>query len=130
MYKGSFKALSPHLQIYKFPVAVWMSILHRLTGLFLFLSILVLVWVLYALNYFNKDSFLYCFADCFYSGCLYDISLLLVFSSLMFHFFCGMRYIVWGFGKLVDIKGIAIMNWAVIFATIISISVYICYLYI
>ncbi|MDU8941340.1 succinate dehydrogenase, cytochrome b556 subunit, partial [Wolbachia endosymbiont of Drosophila malagassya] len=40
----SDRPLSPHLQIYKVQVTSFFSIMHRLTGILLFLLLMILSW--------------------------------------------------------------------------------------
>ncbi|HMM56232.1 MAG TPA: succinate dehydrogenase, cytochrome b556 subunit [Rudaea sp.] len=42
------RPISPHLEIYRWRVNMWQSVLHRLTGLFLCLGALLLAWGLIA----------------------------------------------------------------------------------
>ena len=45
---ASHRPLSPHLQVYRLPLSAILSILHRITGVFLTLGTLLLVWWLTA----------------------------------------------------------------------------------
>ena len=46
------RPLSPHLSIYKLQLTSGLSILHRITGAYLYCGIIVLAWVIFSLVYF------------------------------------------------------------------------------
>ena len=49
--KSSARPLSPHLQVYRLPLAAWLSISHRITGVGLTLGTLLLTWWVAAAAY-------------------------------------------------------------------------------
>jgi succinate dehydrogenase / fumarate reductase, cytochrome b subunit len=89
------RPLSPHIQSYRWTLTLAMSIVHRATGMALYLGTLLLAWWLIATAtgpaaYTNVQSF---------TGSL--IGRLIVFSytwALMHHLFSGIRYLVWDLG--------------------------------
>jgi len=94
------RPLSPHLQTYKWSLTMAMSILHRITGVALYLGTILLVWWLIAAAsgptaYATFQGFTTSF-----------IGRLIVFGytwALMHHLLSGVRHLVWdlgyGFGK-------------------------------
>ena len=46
--KAPARPLSPHLQIYRWPITMTMSILHRVTGAALYVGTILLAWWLLA----------------------------------------------------------------------------------
>jgi succinate dehydrogenase / fumarate reductase cytochrome b subunit len=91
------RPLSPHLQVYRLPLAAVLSISHRATGVFLTIGTLLLAYWLAAAAY-GPDS--YARAQAFI-GSWFGILLLLGWSfSLFFHLSNGIRHLVWdaGFG--------------------------------
>ena len=91
------RPLSPHLQVYRLPLAAKLSISHRFTGIALTVGTLMLAYWLAAAAY-GPDS--YARAQAFI-GSWFGILLLLGWSfSLFFHLANGIRHLVWdaGFG--------------------------------
>jgi succinate dehydrogenase / fumarate reductase cytochrome b subunit len=87
--------LSPHLQIYRWPITMVASIVHRLTGIALAGGTLFLAWWLIAAAT-GPDAY-----DYFVSWAVHPLgrSLLFVFVwSLAFHLLNGVRHLVWDVG--------------------------------
>jgi succinate dehydrogenase / fumarate reductase cytochrome b subunit len=86
------RPLSPHLQVYRWPVAMAVSILHRMTGCALAVGTLLMTWWLVAAavsdNAFaNVQWFLASW-----------LGLLVLFGwtfALFFHLFSGLRHLAW-----------------------------------
>ncbi len=95
MNPNSNLPLAPHLQIYRLPLTVVLSILHRATGVVLALGAVLLVWVL-ALVAYNAESYsqLYPHLASWYG----QIFLLGLVFSLYFHFCNGIRHLFWDIG--------------------------------
>jgi succinate dehydrogenase / fumarate reductase, cytochrome b subunit len=94
------RPLSPHLQTYKWTLTMAMSIVHRVTGMALYVGTILLVWWLMAAAagpsaYATFQDFIGSF-----------IGRLIVFGytwALIHHLLSGIRHFVWdlgyGFGK-------------------------------
>jgi len=93
--------LSPHLQIYKPQLTSVMSILHRLTGVFLSLATLILVyWLMAAAEgpeaYQQARHLL---------STWWGLSLLFAWTfALFYHLSNGIRHLFWDAGLGMDIK--------------------------
>ncbi|AAV86385.1 succinate dehydrogenase, cytochrome b556 subunit [Anaplasma marginale] len=94
------RPLSPHLQVYKLPVAALLSITHRASGLFLFFGLSVLSWLFVLLR---------CAPDCiapFLANPLgFFLVKLLSFSccvAFCYHYFNGVRHLLWDCGVGLD----------------------------
>jgi succinate dehydrogenase / fumarate reductase cytochrome b subunit len=93
------RPLSPHLQIYRWPLTMAMSILHRATGIALYGGTILLAWWLIAAasgeTYFN-----------FVSGIFGSwIGLIVLFGYtfiLVHHMLGGLRHFIWDFGYGLD----------------------------
>ena len=92
---SAHRPLSPHLQIYKPQLTSVLSIVHRLTGMFLSLGIVVLVYWLYSLSA-GAESFAACVAVL--SSIVGRTFLLLWTFSLFYHIANGIRHLVWDAG--------------------------------
>lgn len=95
------RPLSPHIQIYRWKLTMFLSILHRLTGVGLaFGAVMLALWLCAALR--GEASFL-----AFHSFAHSLIGQLMFFGWLfafIFHFFNGLRHLVWDTGHGIGIK--------------------------
>ena len=88
--------LSPHLSIYRWQVTNTLSIIHRLSGLLLFLAALdFAVW----LGSIALGSDSYNYIKKIYSSNLLMLIWLLVSLSFFYHLFNGIRHLSWDIGK-------------------------------
>jgi succinate dehydrogenase / fumarate reductase, cytochrome b subunit len=108
------RPLSPHIQVYRWPVSMVLSILHRVTGCALGVGTLLLTWWLVAAA--SSDD-VFDRAQWFMHSAL---GLLLLFGwslALIFHFFSGIRHLVWDAGIGFDAPTYNNTGWGVIIAT-------------
>ncbi|MGN7619012.1 MAG: succinate dehydrogenase, cytochrome b556 subunit [Ehrlichia sp.] len=94
------RPLSPHLQVYKLPIAAVLSVTHRLTGILLFIGLLILSWsfiscVLFPELVYGVYSFLA--SSCFSLYCFKFLAFVWL-NTLFYHYFNGIRHILWDFG--------------------------------
>ena len=95
------RPLSPHLQIYKPQLTALMSISHRLSGVFLSLSSLILVYWLMAVA---AGESAYQQAQNLFNSWL-GLVLLFGWSLALFYHLCnGVRHLSWDVGLGMDIK--------------------------
>ena len=109
------RPLSPHLQVYRWPISMVLSILHRVTGVALAVGSLLLTWWLVAAAV-SGEAFAH--VQWFLAT---PIGLLLLFGwslALFFHFFAGIRHLVWDAGYGFDKPFYNQSAWAVVIATI------------
>lgn len=89
------RPLSPHLQIYRWPVTMATSITHRATGIALSVGTLAVAWWLIAAAS-GADAY-----DVFSSYARSPLGLLILFGfvwSLSFHLLNGIRHLAWDAG--------------------------------
>jgi len=89
------RPLSPHLQVYRWPVTMATSIIHRTTGLALVAGTLMVTWWLLATAMGPVQY------DTFSRAARSLIGQLVLFGfvwSLAFHLFNGIRHLVWDLG--------------------------------
>ncbi len=89
------RPLSPHLQIYRWPVTMMTSIVHRATGLALAAGTLLLAWWLIALAT-GPDA--YATFQMVAGGPIGQVVLFGFLWSLSFHLFNGIRHLAWDVG--------------------------------
>lgn len=104
------KPLSPHLQVYKPQLTSIMSILHRITGVFLSLGTFVLVyWLMAAAEgpeaYQQAQNFLHSW---------WSLLLLFGWSLALFYHLCnGIRHLFWDAGFGLEIKNVYMTGYLV-----------------
>jgi|tagenome__1003787_1003787.scaffolds.fasta_scaffold19312081_1 succinate dehydrogenase / fumarate reductase cytochrome b subunit len=111
------RPLSPHVQIYRWPISMALSILHRVSGVALGVGTLLLTWWLVAAA--SSDA-AFATAQGFIGSAL---GLLLLFGwsvALFFHLYSGVRHLIWDAGVGFDAPAYNITGWAVVIATGVS----------
>jgi succinate dehydrogenase / fumarate reductase cytochrome b subunit len=118
------RPLSPHLQIYKRQITSVLSILHRITGIFLAFGAFGLALILLEASRNPWGSESAHSSDVFsmvYQGLgfVFDswvgLVLILVFLwSLIYHLLNGIRHLFWDAGKGFDIKQFTASGWVVV----------------
>lgn len=89
------RPMSPHLQIYRLPLIVIMSIMHRITGVVLTLGIAILVYWLLAIA---AGDAAYAHAQRVLGSMLGQLVLFLWTWALYYHLCNGIRHLVWDAG--------------------------------
>jgi succinate dehydrogenase / fumarate reductase cytochrome b subunit len=102
----SDRPLSPHLQIYKVQVTSFFSIMHRLTGVLLFLLLMVLSWY-FILHVYFSESFIVKYLNILLSTSVAKLACILCFVSFLYHFFNGIRHLLWDAGLNLEITGVS-----------------------
>lgn len=114
------RPLSPHLQIYKPQITSFLSITHRMTGLFLaFGAILLASWVISAT--YGPEAFE--LVQSLLGSWFGQLILLGLTFSLYFHLANGIRHLGWDFGLGFDLTkvqatGIAVLVFAAVLTVI------------
>jgi succinate dehydrogenase / fumarate reductase cytochrome b subunit len=95
------RPLSPHLQVYRWPVSMALSIAHRVSGIGLSMGTLLMTWWLVAAA---ASDAAFATVQGFLASGLGVFLLLCWTAALLLHFFLGIRHLVWdagwGFGTL------------------------------
>ncbi|BCH22262.1 MULTISPECIES: succinate dehydrogenase, cytochrome b556 subunit [unclassified Mesorhizobium] len=103
------RPLSPHLTVYRWPITMTMSILHRVTGGALYFGTLLVAWWLIAAatseQYFDFVSWVY--------GSWIGRLVLFGYSwALMHHMLGGLRHLVWDTGAGLEKHTASKIAWA------------------
>lgn len=109
------RPLSPHLTIYRWPISMTLSILHRLTGVALSGGLVILtIWLLtlsYGVTAYEPVAALL--------GTLFGKLLLVAFSYAFFFHFCnGIRHLFWDVGKGFEMRQVVASAWSVVIASL------------
>ncbi len=93
------RPLSPHLGIYRWQLTMAISILHRMSGVFLSFGAIVMVIVLFAIASGSSQF------ETIQSWLAHPIGLLLLVGwtlALFLHLFNGVRHLIWDAGVLLE----------------------------
>jgi succinate dehydrogenase / fumarate reductase cytochrome b subunit len=115
------RPLSPHISIYRWPITMVLSILHRATGIAMSVGLIVLVaWL------FDAASGAEAYAV-FQSamGSLFGKLLLIGWSFAFFYHLCnGVRHLVWDTGRGMEKDEANRSSWVVLVSTLILTAVF------
>lgn len=110
------RPLSPHLFVYRIQVSCVMSIVHRMTGAFLFLGLIIFLWLL-SLSVIFPDIFTHpeMKSDVIWTFCGMFWTI-----SLYYHMFNGIRHLFWDCGlgfkiRSVNCSGVAVLILSLLF---------------
>lgn len=110
------RPLSPHLSVYKWPVTMTVSILHRMTGGALYFGTLLVAWWLIAAatseNQFNIASAV--FGSWFGRLVLFGYTWVLIH-----HMLGGIRHLIWDTGEGLEKHTASKLAWANIAGSIV-----------
>lgn len=111
------RPLSPHLSIYKWQISSTLSILHRMTGVGLFVGALLLVWwiVISVYSSFNVNLKLWSLLTALPGRIL----LFLWTFALFYHLLNGIRHLFWDAGKGFDVRVMTRTGWAVVTGSVL-----------
>jgi succinate dehydrogenase / fumarate reductase, cytochrome b subunit len=111
------RPLSPHLQVYRWPISMALSIAHRVTGVGLAIGTLLLTWWLVAAAV-SENAFAH--VQWFLATPIGMLLLLGWTAALCFHFFSGLRHLVWDAGYGYEQPWYDRSGWAVVIATVVA----------
>ena len=113
--KHSGRPLSPHISIYRWPITMALSILHRATGVALSVGLMAMAfWLLSAATGSDKYAEFVALFDSII-GCL----LLIGWSfAFFFHLMNGVRHLVWDTGRGFDKRQANASAWFVLITAV------------
>jgi succinate dehydrogenase / fumarate reductase cytochrome b subunit len=107
--KPAVRPLSPHLQIYRWPVTMAVSILHRVTGGALYFGTLLLLWWLLAAAVSDSAFDL---AQAVFGHWFGQIVLFGYSWALIHHALGGLRHLIWDTGRGLNLPNANRLAWA------------------
>ena len=115
------RPLSPHLSIYKMQLTSGLSILHRITGAYLYFGLILFAWSIFVLAYFPYilENIGFCINNCQLTGIFFKSMITGWVFSLFYHMLNGIRHLFWDIGKGFEIKTAYITGKIVIISAII-----------
>lgn len=115
------RPLSPHLTIYRWPITMTLSILHRMTGVALAVGLIAFVFWLAAIAYESVAYDLFTgIAESFFG----QIALLGWLFSFFFHLCNGIRHLIWDTGRMFEKRQADLSAWAVLIAAVVMTIAY------
>jgi succinate dehydrogenase / fumarate reductase cytochrome b subunit len=102
------RPLSPHLQIYRWPVTMAVSIFHRITGAALYFGMLLLLWWFVAAAYSDRA---FDMAQGIMGHWFGQLILIGFTWALMFHLLGGIRHLLWDTGHGLKLKTADALAW-------------------
>jgi len=108
------RPLSPHLQIYRWPLSMVLSISHRTTGIVLSVGAVLLTWWLVAAATSDQA---FAAVQWFLGSWVGIICLLGWSAALVFHLFSGLRHLAFDAGYGFEKPTYSQTGWAVVIAT-------------
>ena len=115
------RPLSPHLTIYRWPITMVLSILHRMTGIALSFGLIIYVLWLESIAY---DFIPYDGVAIIMRSGIGQLMLLGWCFSFFFHLCNGVRHLVWDTGRLFERKQADQSAWIVLIASIALTAAY------
>ncbi|MFK8030551.1 MAG: succinate dehydrogenase, cytochrome b556 subunit [Gammaproteobacteria bacterium] len=113
------RPLSPHMTVYRPQLTSVMSILHRITGVLLSMSVLLLVLWLAALS---SGPVSFANAQAFTSNVLVQLVIMGGVFSFFYHLCNGVRHLYWDMGKGLSIESAYRSGWAVVIVSLVLAS--------
>ena len=111
------RPLSPHLSIYKKVLPAVFSIFHRFTGIGMSIGALLLsIWIiLIALgpNYFSIFQSISSYV-------IFKVFLFFWTMAIFYHLFNGIRYLIWSYGKMMELGAVYKSAFVVLALSILS----------
>lgn len=110
------RPLSPHLQIYRIQITSTLSILHRLTGVGMALTAVLIVWWFVAAAS-SPGSF--ALVDGILTSWLGLAVMTASLWALWYHLLNGIRHLVWDTGRGFDLTRVTQSGWAVVAGSVV-----------
>jgi succinate dehydrogenase / fumarate reductase cytochrome b subunit len=110
------RPLSPHILVYRWPITMTLSILHRVTGVALSVGLIVLTIWLVALS---TGAAAYEQITAVLQSIFGRLLLVGLSFAFFFHLCNGVRHLFWDVGKGFEMRQVNASAWSVILATIV-----------
>lgn len=115
------RPLSPHLSIYRWPISMTLSILHRMTGVALSVGLIAFVLWLGSIAF---GAGAYAVVAGFFDTIIGKLLLLGWSFSFFFHLANGIRHLFWDVGMGFEMRQANASAWFVIVATVLMTAGY------
>ena len=109
------RPLSPHLSVYKFRITSTLSILHRMTGVFMSIGAIALVWWLFAVA---SGPEAYATFSSVAGSLIGQLALAGWLFTFFYHLCNGIRHLFWDAGKGFELQQARTSGWAVVLISV------------
>lgn len=110
------RPLSPHLQIYRLPLAAVSSILNRITGVGMALSAMLIIWW-FAAGAFGAGYFE--FVDGLLTSVIGHLVMIGSLAALWYHMLNSIRHLIWDTGRMMGIDIVEKTTYVVFAGTVV-----------
>lgn len=110
------RPLSPHLQIYRLPLAAVSSILNRITGVGMTLTAMLIIWW-FAAGAFGAGYFE--FVDGLLTSIIGHLVMIGSLAALWYHTLNSTRHLIWDTGRMMDIDIVRKTTYVVFAGTVV-----------
>jgi succinate dehydrogenase / fumarate reductase cytochrome b subunit len=110
------RPLSPHLQVYRLPLAAITSILNRVTGVGMTLASVLIVWW-FAAGAMGADYF--GFVDGLLTSVLGHLVLIGSLAALWYHMLNSIRHLIWDTGRMMEVETVERTSYIVFGGTVV-----------
>ena len=108
------RPLSPHLTIYRPQLNSVLSILHRITGVALIISLLMVIGFFISLI-FGEETFKV--FSIFFNSIIGKIIMFFSLCGIWYHFFAGLRHLFWDMGYGFNLKWVEYSSYLILALT-------------
>ena len=105
---------SPHITLYKFQINMFISILHRFSGVGLFVASIMFPWICLFCIFSGSDL------DSLMECKVIQLLLFCLSFALIYHFYSGIRHIFYDMGYGFSIEATNLSCWIVIVSSIVT----------
>ncbi len=110
------RPLSPHLQVYRLPLAAITSILNRITGVGMTLAAVLIVWW-FAAGAFSAEYF--ATVDGLLTSWIGNLILFGSLWALWYHMLNSIRHLIWDTGRMMDVEIVEKSSYVVLGASVV-----------
>jgi succinate dehydrogenase / fumarate reductase cytochrome b subunit len=113
---NSGRPLSPHLSVFRWPITMALSILHRVTGVAMSVGLVVYaIWLMAAAG----SPGLYGWLNDFFGSLIGQLFLIGWSFAFFLHLANGVRHLVWDTGRGIDRASANSSGWFIVVATVV-----------
>lgn len=110
------RPLSPHLTIYRPQISSTLSILHRLTGVIMFICLSAVAWCFVGI-FLNSDCAKQ-LSEFYNEFAIIKLALMGISYAFIYHSCNGVRHLFWDIGYGYEIKSVRLSGWLIIITSI------------
>ena len=110
------RPLSPHLTIYRPQLNSVLSILHRITGIALSITLLILIGFFISLIFGEKIFIVF---STYFNSVVGKLMMFFSLCGIWYHFFAGIRHLFWDMGYGFNLKWVVFSSYSILALTFI-----------